>query len=246
MCPMNPRLLRPTPTGFDPRRIAGLVAWYDAADASSVTLDSGRVSTWRDKSSSARNATNSTSGSTQPEYVLAGQNGKNVLRFVAADATALTLSGFTLIDTFTSFTVLFRSATGANAAGLNGTAQGAGGDRYPFMIIDQFSIITHRSNSTAATSVLSGNPTGGLLFTVRRTFSTELLMRRNGGTQTNTLTTGGNVTTAAANTYNRIGSAASAVSQDLAEILHYSESLSLTQIAAVERYLAGKWGLTIT
>jgi hypothetical protein len=41
--PMNPRLLRPTPTGFDLRRLSGLVQWYDAADQSTMTLNGTTV-----------------------------------------------------------------------------------------------------------------------------------------------------------------------------------------------------------
>lgn len=46
---MNPRLLRPLQTGFDPRKIAGLTAWFDASDSSTFTLNSGNVSEWRSK-----------------------------------------------------------------------------------------------------------------------------------------------------------------------------------------------------
>lgn len=78
---------------FDPRRIPGLQAWYDAADSDSVTLDSGRVSQWSDKSGNSRHATNTTSGSTQPSYTTAGRNGLNVLTFAAASVQRLTVSG---------------------------------------------------------------------------------------------------------------------------------------------------------
>ena len=78
---------------FDPRRIPGLQAWYDAADSSSVTLDAGRVSQWSDKSGNARHATNTTSGSTQPSYSTAARNGLNVLRFAAASVQRLTVAG---------------------------------------------------------------------------------------------------------------------------------------------------------
>ena len=78
---------------FDPRRIPGLQAWYDAADSASVTLDAGRVSQWSDKSGNARHATNTTSGSTQPSYTTAGRNGLNVLRFAAASVQRLTVAG---------------------------------------------------------------------------------------------------------------------------------------------------------
>ena len=78
---------------FDCRSIPGLAAWYDAADAASVTLDSGRVSQWRDKSGNARHATNGTAGTTQPSYTTAGRNGLNVLTFAAATVQRLTVSG---------------------------------------------------------------------------------------------------------------------------------------------------------
>lgn len=92
---MNPRLLRPRASGFNPRSVSGLEGWWDAADASSVTLDSGRVSTWADKSGKGRNATNSTSGSTQPDYILAARNGRNVLRFAAASNQRLATANAT-------------------------------------------------------------------------------------------------------------------------------------------------------
>jgi hypothetical protein len=86
---MNARLLRPRASGFDPRTVAGLEGWWDAADSASVTLDSGRVATWADKSGKGRNAANSTSGSTQPDYIAAARNGRNVVRFAAASSQFL-------------------------------------------------------------------------------------------------------------------------------------------------------------
>ena len=80
---------------FDPRRIPGLQAWYDAADSASITLDAGRVSQWSDKSGNARHATNTTSGSTQPSYTTAGRNGLNVLTFAAASVQRLTVPSST-------------------------------------------------------------------------------------------------------------------------------------------------------
>ena len=80
---------------FNPRRIPGLQAWYDAADSASITLDSGRVSQWSDKSGNARHATNTTSGSTQPSYSTAARNGLNVLRFASASVQRLAVPSST-------------------------------------------------------------------------------------------------------------------------------------------------------
>jgi hypothetical protein len=80
---------------FDPRSIPGLESWWDAADAASVTLDSGRVSQLADKSGKGRHAANSTSGSTQPSYVTGARNGLNVARFAAASVQRLTVASST-------------------------------------------------------------------------------------------------------------------------------------------------------
>jgi hypothetical protein len=54
--------------------------WLDAADASSVTTVSGRVSQWNDKSGNARNASQSTSAQ-RPGYTASALNGLSVLEF---------------------------------------------------------------------------------------------------------------------------------------------------------------------
>ncbi len=82
-------------TRFDPRRIPGLESWWDAADAASVTLDSGRISQLADKSGKGRHAANTSSGSTQPSYITAGRNGLNIARFAAASVQRLTVASST-------------------------------------------------------------------------------------------------------------------------------------------------------
>lgn len=47
---MNPKLLRPRSTGFNPKSISGLALWLDASDLSTITLNGSNVSEWRDKS----------------------------------------------------------------------------------------------------------------------------------------------------------------------------------------------------
>jgi hypothetical protein len=85
---------------FDPRSIPGLESWWDAADAASVTLDSGRVSQLADKSGKGRHAANTTSGSTQPSYVTGARNGLNVARFAAASVQRLTVASSTATYNF--------------------------------------------------------------------------------------------------------------------------------------------------
>jgi hypothetical protein len=74
---MNPRLLRPTPTGFDPRRIAGLAGWWDSTDNSTITTSTG-VSSWADKSGNGYTLTQGT-GANQP--TLSTINGKQAFDY---------------------------------------------------------------------------------------------------------------------------------------------------------------------
>ena len=78
--PMSPRLLRPRQTGFDPRSIAGLAAWWDFADSSSITLNGGNISQILDKSGAGRIASQSTALN-QPALTSNAQNGRSMATF---------------------------------------------------------------------------------------------------------------------------------------------------------------------
>lgn len=81
---MNPRLLRPRASGFNPKSISGLALWFDASVSSSITLNGGNVSSWADLSGNGRDATQATAAN-QPSYSTAALNGKNVV--VAQDGS---------------------------------------------------------------------------------------------------------------------------------------------------------------
>ena len=76
---MNPRLLKPTASGFTPRSISGLALWLDASQSSTVTIGTG-VSEWRDAAGGSIKATQAI-GNNQPAYQTAAQNGKNAVYF---------------------------------------------------------------------------------------------------------------------------------------------------------------------
>jgi hypothetical protein len=76
--PMSPRTLRPGGV-FTPRIIPGLAAWYDASNASSITLNSTTVSQWNDLSGNGRHQTQGTA-LIQPNYVSSGLNGRPVIQ----------------------------------------------------------------------------------------------------------------------------------------------------------------------
>jgi hypothetical protein len=81
-------------------------AWYDAADASTITASSGAVSQWRDKSASARNLNQSTPGA-RPQTGTRTIGGLNAIEFDGADdvligsankTDAITIFGVVLTD----------------------------------------------------------------------------------------------------------------------------------------------------
>jgi len=103
--PMSGRLLRPRQTGLsDPRTIAGLVAWYDGADSSSMgptssgtgaVSNNGPVKFLSDKSGNGNHLTQTGADSIAPSFVSSSLNGRSALSFDSADR--LPRTGFTAI-----------------------------------------------------------------------------------------------------------------------------------------------------
>jgi hypothetical protein len=100
--------------------------WLDAADASSITLASGAVSQWNDKSGNARHATQSTTNS-RPSYSSTGFNSLPGVTFDGVDDNMLhgcTQSGqYTLIAVYkvnsaqTGFRGVFNVGPANNSGG---------------------------------------------------------------------------------------------------------------------------------
>lgn len=158
--------LRSVETRFDARRFPGLEAWWDAADSATVTLDAGRVSQLNDKSGLGRHAANTTSGSTQPDYITAGQNGLNVVRFTAASVQQLTVASSTATFNFLHngvadawFIAVSKYATSANPNalyGLFGNNAASSANRGVFVGWDNRTFVS----ATGAMSVRVSNGSG--------------------------------------------------------------------------------------
>ena len=67
-------------TAFSPKQIAGCSHWFDATDSSTITLSSGSLTQWNDKSGNGRNLT-AVSGYANATVSSAFQNGLNVFNF---------------------------------------------------------------------------------------------------------------------------------------------------------------------
>jgi len=80
----------PTAPGAPPDQAPGVVAWFDAADGSTVTQSGGGVSRWADRSGNGNDATQTTPLN-RPTSVAGVQNGRAVVRFAAGGAQWLSL-----------------------------------------------------------------------------------------------------------------------------------------------------------
>jgi len=76
--------------GFDPITIPGLEGWFDADDSGTITIDTGKVSQWDDKSGEGNDATQITPGN-RPVVTAGALNGKAVLTFAVDDFMASVL-----------------------------------------------------------------------------------------------------------------------------------------------------------
>jgi hypothetical protein len=265
--PTNPRLLRPraaASTGFNPRSISGLALWLDAADSASVTLNSGNVSEWRDKSGNSRHFAQSTAAN-QPAYVAAGRNGLPVLRSASNQHLRRESGGSVLQENMsflglTAHTIfiawkpdsrkgqyLFWASGGGRRLSIDGPRIGTGPNGS--MTVDSGTFINGRLGTDSAITVAAAHTfsfrrdgssfeswgNGTSLGTATRASAEDL-----NATMTFGLFAGvnadGSITDGAFNVV---------ANGDMYEVLHFSRALSIAERQAIERYIGGKWGITV-
>jgi hypothetical protein len=101
---MSPRLLRPLASGFNPKSISGLAAWYAADVASSITIVTG-VQKWADLSGNGRDLIQDTTNN-QPAYNSVTLNGKPTVTFDGTN-DSLRSGSFSVSQPYT-FIAVFR------------------------------------------------------------------------------------------------------------------------------------------
>jgi len=230
-------------SGFEPRNIPNCVLWLDGDDTSKVSLTSGAVTTWIDKSRTSTNATGISA--TAPTYT-ATQNGRRVLSFSGFQYLSF---GVTNMPQGTSeFSVFLVGRTTTNTTqhflrwgdnlgpsdtgkiyrlyilntnnGLYQDYFNAGGSSTTTNIINSYFIFSHTATTTSNNPFLNGTA-----FTTIATYSYNLgsaigaIGSLSGTSPSNGL----------------IG--------DIGEILIYNRSLTTTERQQVEGYLGWKWGL---
>lgn len=233
---MNPRLLRPTASGFNPKQISNLAMWLDGNDASSLTLVSSAVSEWKDKANNKVFA--QTTANNRP--TLETINGKTALAFGGSKTlscvdpfTTYPLSMFFVqrlvahtnfgmtytIGSSNDFNLRQNGTSGTLQVQMTSTAAGYGLTTLSTSTAQLISIVYE---STAANSVLylDGTamvPTSGG-FSQPTLSGTHWIGTRGGGFPINGY---------------------------IGEILIYSKTVSASERAKITQYLGKKWGITV-
>lgn len=255
---MNPRLMRPRASGFNPRTLSGLVLWLDPTDATSYTVSTG-VSEWRDKSGGSV-AFTQTTGNSQP--TLSTINGKTAFSFDGSnDSLATSSTIFTSNSSFTFFQVILVTFPGTSGHVFNHRTGAGGVDTNDFCVAlnaNQGATWIFGTLRTRVRSFRSGvgynadqrfdsvDASGAGAVSVTGTFSassaTSTAWWRGTASPTSSSTsdTGTNAGMAIGC---RLNATRDLFYQGLmGEILAYSRTLTTTERRSVESYLAKKWG----
>lgn len=242
--------------GFDPRSVPGLQVWLDAADSNTVTVTSGFVSSWRDKSSNGYTFSNAaTTGRTGPTRVTT-LNGLDVLTFTAANATDA--AGQFLDNTVASLhnlsahvMCLVHRPSVTNGVSYGDTnlivaVSNTTGVQFPFA--SAAGTLGYSNSFYTRQFAINDVSTAYNISVASRTYDSTTLYR-NGRLQTY-WPAGTDVSTVFSATL-RVGAAPGATpsnfySGTVAELLVYSNAISSEVRRAVEGYLAWKWGLQTT
>jgi hypothetical protein len=237
---MNPRLLRPKASGFNPKSIAGLSLWLDAADASTVTISTG-VSVWADKSGNGRNASQATGGK-QPAYS-STINGKNVVTFQGTDDTMQI--GANAAFNATSQTIIIVARQNANA---NQALWYKADSNSAVGVITRYrtaNVFWHYQKSDGTAETLAVANTNSNV----NVFATVLEPANQSGFVNGTPVSTANVTTAYDNNSGPwLGSRRDVgeyLQGDIAEVLFWNRALTAAERDRVQKYLGKKWGITV-
>ena len=249
MSPMSPRLLRPRATGFNPKSIATLAAWWDAGVVSSlaqlstgetaVAADSDPVGSWADLSGNGRTLTQSTTNN-RPVYKTGVLNGKPVIDFDGVNDSMI--ASFTLAQPITYFLVYRYDAT--ITTGNPRVFDGATGNSMSFF----------GSTSNTLMGIFAGSSADPLISMTQRTQFSITEIQANGASTAVRV----NGAIAGFGTTNNIGASSpdgirlGAFSQSaafgdvsFAEVLIYSSIIAESASRQVRSYLGKKYGIAV-
>ena len=253
--PMNPRLLRPRISGFNPKSVPGLFAWWDFADSSSLTLSGSNITQVLDKSGNNRTASQAT-GNNQPTLATAARNGRNAAQFDGVNDALDASIGSSQFTAMTVFAVVIADGAGGGSLGriFDRGFQGSNLQRNNANTALAFTPPwTDATGNATQRSAASSFPLSswlilGVKYTGGTVTGTDILPRINRAASTAGLTgTSAGFSVSQSATLN-IGNRSQSDGYDrgwdgkIGELLVYSASLTDAQVVAVETHLAKKWG----
>jgi len=256
---MNPRLLRPLATGFNPKSIAGLAAWWDSTDNSTITTSTG-VSAWRDKVNSY--TLDQSTGANQP--TLSNINGRQAFDYNGSsqflrseDAGLIALSSGAVAPQLTTFCVAVTDATGDQRL----VSFASNTDTNTMHLTAEFATgsvwrVFYRPGplGTPLVTNTAGSYSTATPYVVTYHSGSTLTGRANGAQQVtaaNSLTASGTAPTLMSlGCLLRIvggtpNTAATFLDGRIGDVLIYNRVLTLAEIQRVERWLAGKFGVAL-
>jgi hypothetical protein len=245
--PMNPRLLRPKAapsTGFDPRSIGTMVAWYDFSDSSTLTVVNNFVSEIRNKSGSAGTMSQGTEAD-RPSISTLG--GRQAAQFDGSnDYLAVRDGSNNLIAAPQGFGTLF-AAFGNKTNVSNNVVAGfmeANGSRLQAQIGSAlvWGVYARTSGGTVYTvSTSAVNASVWVGYTVfDNANSPSVFLNGAGASGTAAAASNTNAQVLGASIVNN--NPGNFLSCALGEVLFYQDALNASQLSAVEQYLKAKWG----
>jgi hypothetical protein len=232
---MSPRLLRPVASGFDLRKIAGLLDWWDASVSSSLVLNSGVVEEWKPLVGS-RPLTQGFSNNRPGTGTINGRG--SVLFDGSNDSLANTTLGS---QTKTIVAVIAANASGTQ--GILGEGDSSNTANRKFIHASGGFVSFSRQTTVVGNISIKTNATPQVAVA---SYETVESLRVDGVTASGTpsaliSTSAGFVVGARFFS----GSASTFYNGHVCEIATFSRVLSASEIAKVEGYLGRKWGITI-
>jgi len=229
---------------FDPRLIPGCVLWLDGQDLATlfqntsgttpVTTAGQVVQLWKDKSSTANNASSSSSSMTYAQ---------NSIYFPGSQSTGLSLNASLLPNGTSDSTWFFVINTTTTATGVFFAAGSSGSSLRQFYLLSG-NLQADESGVVGISGTTAANTGSNVIFSCLESQSTTTLTGWQNGAQFATKTFTFNIGTAGATIGTDIGSFI--YTGYVSEILCFNTSVSATQRQQVEAYLAKKWNVTAT
>lgn len=234
---------------FDPRSISGLAVWLDASNASTITIDAGKVSQWNDLSGNGRNASQPTAAN-RPAYdtTLAG---RNVVTTSNSPATNIFVANPISSHTgVTIFAVLQNTGTSNRfiSLGTSSSAESIGAGSLGWVPLYRHAVGQAAGYADGANrSIVPGGfaTNEAAVFTLTNN-GTQIANFKNGfpGAVSSGIA-GISASFARLWVSGRSDGSVDASSQNVGEVLVYNRILTPSERIRVERWLGAKWSLAV-